>query len=265
MPATLLRFTLRVLGTSSSALQAELERLFTENGGAIPFERFMQEALYHPEFGYYTHKIRTVGGARGDFATSATLSGLLGMAIARWIQNEVRFLPPGTPIDVIEIGGGEGSLMREVIQALRGPTSPLTRWWRRSPKGFRFHLVEVSPRLRERQRDTLKPWWGVIQWHDQIESALVAARGNALVFSNELVDAFPAVALQKPHSPEADDWSEVCVSFDSRTGIREELRPLRESRPELDRSAFSILPHLASLPPGQRVELHDSYRRWWES
>ena len=69
-------------------LKTWLAALFEQNGGAIPFERFMAEALYHPDFGYYTRHIRTVGGSRGDFATSATLSELLGEAIAAWIEQE---------------------------------------------------------------------------------------------------------------------------------------------------------------------------------
>ena len=43
-----------------------------EGDGAIPFERFMQEALYHPDLGYYSANIRGIG-KKGDFSTSATL------------------------------------------------------------------------------------------------------------------------------------------------------------------------------------------------
>ena len=47
----------------------------SDNGNWIPFSRFMELALYAPDFGYYTggsHKI----GAGGDFITAPALSRL---------------------------------------------------------------------------------------------------------------------------------------------------------------------------------------------
>eukprot|EP01031_Cornospumella_fuschlensis_P020213 gene20213-24780_t len=67
----------------------------------------MARALYDPQRGYYTRNIRTVG-ARGDFSTSATLSPLLGQAIAAWLTEESRLQPQVKHI--IEIGPGDGSL-----------------------------------------------------------------------------------------------------------------------------------------------------------
>jgi SAM-dependent MidA family methyltransferase len=54
-------------------------------GGTVPAERFMQEALYNPAFGYYSSRIRTVG-RRGDFSTWATLDSSLSLGIATWIK-----------------------------------------------------------------------------------------------------------------------------------------------------------------------------------
>lgn len=238
-------------------LRAWLDALFREGGGWIPFERFMAEALYHPEFGYYPRHIRTVGGSRGDFATSATLSTLLGEAIAAWVVAESDALGLKAPVPVIEIGGGEGSLMREVIAALDRRAGC---WKRLLPGGgdFRFHLVEISPRLRQRQGETLSRHRRRIRWHDGVASALAMAGGNALVFSNELADAFPVIALRREAG---GGWSELAVAFDPERGLREVSRPLEESRPELPRDAFSVFAG-TDWPEGQRVELHDSFRRW---
>jgi SAM-dependent MidA family methyltransferase len=235
-----------------TSLRNFLDGLFSESGGSVSFERFMAEALYHPEFGYYTHHIRTVGGSRGDFATSATLSSLLGESIAAWIRAEIESLGLAPPIHLIEIGGGEGSLMRDVITALDAGKKP---WWRRSRPRFHFHLVEISPRLRARQQETLKAMRRSITWHDSVESALAAADGQAILFSNELVDAFPVRLLRW-----VGHWSEVLVSFDPAEGLREHFaRPI-----DLDRDRFSVLREPEIWPSGQRVELHESYRRWWE-
>ena len=53
--------------------QPTLRQWLASEGGAVPFRRFMEAALYDPNFGYYARQIRSVG-AQGDFSTSATLS-----------------------------------------------------------------------------------------------------------------------------------------------------------------------------------------------
>lgn len=227
----------------SDSLRAYLDSLFAANDGAIPFERFMSEALTHPEFGFYTAHIRTVGGSRGDFATSPTIGKLLGKAIARWaVEEAAAHNRPLTDFTLIEVGAGEGTLMHEVLESFS--------WWKR--RRLSAAIVEVSPILRLRQEEMLKRFRRSVAWHDSIEQALSAAGGQALVFSNELVDAFPVILLEG-----AD---EVLVEFDPEQGLREIRRPLAETRPDLVNDQFSALQ--SGWPGKQRVELHDSYRRW---
>ena len=129
----------------------------------MPFRRFMDAALYDPDFGYYTRRIRTVG-AQGDFSTSATLSPQLAGAIATWVESGV-----GQGLrHVIEIGPGSGVLHQAMRQALgwRG------RWH------WHSHLVERSPGLRARQQRTLGRLTRGVQWHQDPAAAL--AGGPAL-------------------------------------------------------------------------------------
>ena len=99
----------------SDTLRTFLGSLFAEHGGAISFERFMSEALYHPRFGYYTAHITNVGGSRGDFATSPTLSKILGNAIAVWARFEATAHQRNlSEFTLVEVGAGNGSLMRDV-------------------------------------------------------------------------------------------------------------------------------------------------------
>ncbi|MYH67415.1 MAG: SAM-dependent methyltransferase, partial [Dehalococcoidia bacterium] len=46
------------------------------DGGAMPFERFMELALYHPEHGYYRKAGRI--GTGGDFLTSPSIHPMFG-------------------------------------------------------------------------------------------------------------------------------------------------------------------------------------------
>ncbi|MDR2462614.1 MAG: SAM-dependent methyltransferase, partial [Verrucomicrobiales bacterium] len=149
-------------------------RLLTASGGRMTFEQFMAAALYHPDFGYYARNIRTVGRT-GDFSTSGMLHPLLARAVARWVAEYGRKTGVWR---VIEIGPGSGQMAVWVRRAL-----PLTARWR-----VKFHLVETSTVLRERQRELLG---GGARWHDSVRDALRECGGRALIYSNELVDAFP--------------------------------------------------------------------------
>jgi SAM-dependent MidA family methyltransferase len=132
-----------------SAAGSFLQTLQSELGGSIPFERFMREALYNPAFGYYSTRIHTVG-RRGDFSTMATLDRSLAKGIAEWIhEKKIR--------DVIEVGAGSGQLARDVLDALG--------WWRR--RNLRYHIVEISPPLREAQRSLLKGCR--VEWHEHAQ------------------------------------------------------------------------------------------------
>ena len=62
---------------------------------------------------------------------------------------------------------------------------------------------EISAPLRQAQRERLGR--GKAHWHDTVETALEASGGQALVFSNELVDAFPCHVLTRRDGK----WREV--------------------------------------------------------
>ncbi len=190
----------------------------------------MARALFDPERGYYTRHIKTVG-ARGDFATSATLSPSLGKAVAAWLKAEALLQPQVR--HVIEIGAGDGSLMHAVRQSLG--------WWTR--RKHTFHIVETSPVLRGRQQEKLG---GAVRWHTTLEAALEHAQGGAFLYHNELLDAFPATLVQWAAAAQA--WQEVWVP--------EALHPN-----SFDAALFSALRH-TTFANGQRCELHPSIHAW---
>jgi SAM-dependent MidA family methyltransferase len=217
-----------------------LREWLTGQGGAVPFRRFMEAALYDPEFGYYTRQIKTVG-VRGDFSTSATLSPLLGRGIAAWIRRMAAGPAEGIR-HLIEIGPGTGQLHAAVRQALGWKG----RWH------WRSHLVERSPNLRAEQERLLGRAGRRLQWHSDPAEALAAAEGKALIFSNELVDAFPVTLLQKHDGIWQEVWLEVAESG----AVMETLRP--GAVPETSVQA-------GNFPDGQRVEVHESWRAWMEA
>jgi len=214
----------------------------TQGGGWISFRRFMRDALYHPESGYYTAGIREVG-PRGDFSTAASLHPVLGEAIASWARARRRELLPGLRAHLIEVGAGSGQLAKAVLRGLgmRGRLS------------IRYHIVEISGPLRRAQRKRLGH--RAARWHDSLEAALDAAGGHALVFSNELVDAFPCHLLVRHEG----EWKEIGLRPDGKRWV-EETRPPED--PRLLTGLCSAPRHLEDAADGQRCEVHLPYHDW---
>jgi len=208
-----------------------------QKGGRASFTEFMAAALYAPGTGYYTQNVSGVGKG-GDFATSATLHPILGAAVAGWIRSQWDRLGV---LPVIEIGAGDGSLAASVLAALP--------WWKRW--GVKYHIVDVSPPLVALQKAKLKD--RKITWHDSVKGALAACDGKALLFSNELADAFPCRLLMKS----VRGWDEIYLRMRA-DGFEEEREELH---PEVW-SEWSACSEEHMWRPGQRVEVQESYFEW---
>jgi len=213
-----------------------------ECGGRIPFERFMREALYHPTFGYYSSQIQDVGKG-GDFSTSATLDPLLGESIANWIIKRAKELG-WRRIPVIEVGAGSGLLARSVIRHLDWKS----RWH------VDYMICETSPILRSKQQKNLR--WRGVRWIDSLKAELEKNDGRALIFSNELVDAFPCRVFQKSEA----GWQELGIILHQDGSLAETTSP-----PIISIAPDPWFEDFAGLPNGQRVERHDSYHTWLRS
>jgi SAM-dependent MidA family methyltransferase len=202
-------------------------------GGRVSFDRFMELALYHPEHGYYTRHITTVGRS-GDFSTSPTIGDALARSVAAWVKAEAKLLALPTT-RIIELGGGAGQLASGVLRAF----SP---WQRVS-----YQIVEISRALREVQERKLHG--KNIRWEDSIEAALETAKGRAILIANEFVDAFPCKRFER--TPDA--WMEIFLGLDGDIWREEYV----ESRTPLASSALTM-----KCSIGQRVETFESYRNW---
>ncbi len=200
----------------------------------MPFHDYMALALYSPEHGYYSSQIADVGGNRADFSTWATL-GDLGRTVASWVKAEIAHHDwTSETVHLIEIGAGDGSLAYQLLKSLG---------WRQRRR-VHYHIVDISPPLRSLQQQRLKRY--SVSWHASVQQAIAAARGRAILFSNELVDAFPAQWL----CWDGAGWQEVQVNYDPSSGLRETFRP---SEVTIDWQPQKT---------GQRIERHPSYRDW---
>lgn len=203
------------------SLSARLFRRISGDGGWWPFDRFMAAALYEPGLGYYTRGAPVFGsGPAGgsDFVTAPELSPLFGTALARAVAQA---LAAGSLHDVWEFGAGSGALAAQLLAAL--------------PADVRYHVVDLSGTLRQRQQQRLAPWAGRVQWHDALPEAF-----EGVVLGNEVLDAMPVQLLHF----DGQAWLERGVCLDG-------VRFAWADRPT------ALRPPLAeALPPGTLTEVH---------
>ena len=98
---------------SSAHLTKLIKNEIKQHQNWIPFSRFMELALYTPQYGYYSggsHKI----GTDGDFITAPTLSPLFGQTLAKQLTE----LLPQTAGNIYEFGAGTGHLAATLFQNL---------------------------------------------------------------------------------------------------------------------------------------------------
>src|SRR5271155_3825473 len=166
-----------------------LAEVVRSEGGRVTFERFMELALYHPAHGYYREHISEIGRS-GDFSTAMTIGGSLVRSVASWLKAEAKRLSMSVT-QVIELGGGTGRLASGIFRSLMP--------WQR----IRYQIVEISGPLRQLQERELRG--RDVLWKDSVEAALEAAKGEAILISNEFVDAFPCQRFVR----EGQGWKEI--------------------------------------------------------
>lgn len=195
--------------------------------GPLPFDRFMELALYDPDGGFFGS-----GGLRshrgGDFLTSPEVSPLFGATLARFVAGERDRI--GGLDAVVDCGAGSGSLLAGLVAELPGVTAV---------------AVEVSPAARAAVAGRL-PEVRVVG-----DLAEVAPLRRAVIIANELADNLPtAVAVRT-----ADGWREEAVAV-----VGDRLGAVQvAARPDVAAWADRFAP---GLPAGSRVEVQLAAARW---
>src|SRR5437868_3890894 len=82
--------------------------------GPIPFSRYMELCLYHPELGYYSRVDEKFGKA-GDFYTSSDVHAVFGRLLARQFNEMWQALGSPESLEVLELGPGRGLVAQDVL------------------------------------------------------------------------------------------------------------------------------------------------------
>jgi SAM-dependent MidA family methyltransferase len=232
--------------------------------GPITFARFMELALYHPQFGYYTRTTdrnddeRTGPGQacedrigwNGDFYTSSDVHPVMAQALARQVQQVDEALGLPDPLTVIEMGAGKGLLARDFLTACEQLPGTLAH-------RLRYVIIERSQAMKASQRHQLSRWLdapATVSWLDD----LAQLEPNSLVgvlLSNELVDAFPVHRI----TIEQGRPKELFVGWEGGRFV-ELAQPL--SNQDLQRYLQRLSSIDITLPEGYRTEVNLAAVAW---
>ncbi|HRK97804.1 MAG: SAM-dependent methyltransferase [Alphaproteobacteria bacterium] len=145
--------------------------------GPMSIETYWNLCLSHPEHGYYIKKDPL--GVAGDFTTSPEISQLFGEMIGIWAVNKWQEMGCPSAINLVECGPGRGTLMADLLRiAAMIPDFDAA---------LQVHLVEMSPFLRQKQREALGE--KNVIWHNDLSS--VPSDDPLLIIGNEFLDALP--------------------------------------------------------------------------
>ncbi|HVF27535.1 MAG TPA: SAM-dependent methyltransferase [Pyrinomonadaceae bacterium] len=234
----------RVVEHSSIRPLAERLRERINREGAISFRDWMDAALYDEHEGYYCRRSLKRQGRAGDYRTSPERSALFAATFAGYLA--ARFHALGEPpiFTIYEAGAGEGLFAHGVLSTLR----------RDYPEVFstvHYMIDERSADAREKAREHLAMFKDRIEFRRLSELSTPSIEG--IIFSNELLDAFPVhlVAMR------GGNLYELCVGL-SETGKFQWV----EREPTTPRLAGHFTGLNVSLAEGQIAEVNLAASEW---
>lgn len=217
---------------------------------SISFQRYMELALYHEQLGYYQRDQIKIG-KRGDFYTSVSVGDVFAETIARAIRFYLddRFTEGEETLYVVEMGGGNGELSAGILKY----------WNEKDPewlKKIRYVMIEKSDFHQRLQQEKLKD--DDIRWFTDLDCAKQETGPiRGIIFSNELVDAFPVEVV----TFRSGKWWQIRVGWNhEKEQFEEQLAPLEQE---------DIITYLKEekVPKreGMRVEINLMAREWLRS
>ncbi|AXF84797.1 hypothetical protein DTO96_100507 [Ephemeroptericola cinctiostellae] len=162
----------------STQLVQHIRTLIDAQGGWLPFDAYMNAALYTPNLGYYTNESSPFSAfaATGDFITAPLLSPLFGACIA---EQALEVFERIGAFNLLEVGAGTGRLAADIL-AHMGACGVTVH----------YSILELSGTLRAQQQatiaDALPDNPHHVQWLDALPTDYVG-----FIIGNEVLDAMP--------------------------------------------------------------------------
>jgi SAM-dependent MidA family methyltransferase len=213
--------------------------------GVLSFARFMELALYAPGCGYYEAQKNCVG-RRGDFYTSVSTGELFGQLLAfqfaGWLEDiQISNLQP----QIVEAGAHDGKLAADILNWLQSNRPELFRQ-------IEYCILEPSAIRQQWQRETLKPFAPRVRWFSRFNDSTIQ-RFNGVIFSNELLDAFPVQRFGWDASNKK--WFEWGVAVDGNKFVWAKIPNSGFQTPDSKLEPV--------LPDNYTVEISPAAGNWW--
>jgi len=142
----------------------------------IPLDKFVENALYNENYGYYSKK--NPFGKSGDYVTAPNISFLFSEMIAIWIISYWENLQKPKKFNIVELGPGNGDLCKVLIKTFKNFPDFY--------KNVKIFLYERSKYLQKIQKNKIKE--KKVSWLKNINDI---KSGPVLFFGNEFFDAIP--------------------------------------------------------------------------
>ena len=146
------------------------------NNKHIPFDKFINIALYHKKTGYYMKK--NPFGKDGDFITAPNISILFSEMLAIWCLAFWENLGCPKKINIIELGAGNGEMMYQMIKVFER--------FNKFRESSNYFILEKSQFLKKIQKKKLNSH--KIIWLNSINKL---KNGPNIFLANEFFDALP--------------------------------------------------------------------------
>jgi SAM-dependent MidA family methyltransferase len=199
----------------------QLIRSEIRNHGPQSFAWFMEQALFHPEHGYYSSG-RCVIGRKGDYFTNVSVGPLFGQLLALQFSEIWERVGKMKGFVIVEQGAHDGQFARDVLEFVQ----------KRLPEFFdalHYRIVEPFPTLEEQQHRMLGAFSDKVDWWESLEPF------TGVHFSNELLDAMPVHLIS--------DGTEKLVALDGDKFVFVD-RPVDETR--FNQAALESIDQIAS-------------------
>lgn len=225
----------------SRRLEGRIRAEIAGAGGRLPFDRFMELALYAPGLGYYVAGCAKLG-PDGDFVTAPEVSPLFGSCVAAQCAEALGRLGGG---DILELGPGRGTLAVQVLERLA------------ALKALPQHylLLEPSPDLQERQGHAIAQGVpalaGRCRWLERLPEGF-----RGVVLANEVLDAMPVHRFRVG----AEGTVEECFVQQGAAGLEETWGPAVS--PGLEDAVATLQSLGLAVAPGYRSEINLRLGPW---
>jgi SAM-dependent MidA family methyltransferase len=211
-----------------------------QRSGPVRFDWFMEQALYHPQFGYYSSGQAQIG-RKGDYFTNVSVGPLFGRMLAAQFVEMWETMGRPDEFTVVEQGAHHGQFAHDVLTAMR-----------EFPATLRYCVIEPFAILRARQEETLAEFRDKVTW---AKSVIDLEPFAGVHFSNELIDSMPVRLIAREAGGE---WQERFVAESG-----EKL--VFVTRPIADPKLRFVLEKIPRIENAYETEINLTVLDWIES